>query len=276
VTLNSTASDDDSKTDEELLAEEMSALALEDARPPKAATVRFPRPALTSTALLIAAAAVLVARPLAWYLVVPLDAYDAFIAADIVLFLLAGVLGVLGLRRKRLERGRPGFTAVGYVAALVILVMPLNYFIAKLFGPVYHHVLFAGVSPNIPGQAFSFITNVFAPIYGRGLLVIPGLIAWLGVVVALVIVSALGQVRSSSGATSTRLNTLSLIAFIAAFFVGVVGIVLGHLALADIRKKGERGWGFALAALWLGYGAIGVGIVVFALAVGWIASGNSA
>jgi Domain of unknown function (DUF4190) len=49
-----------------------------------------------------------------------------------------------------------------------------------------------------------------------------------------------------------RTNTLSIVAFISAFFMGVTGVVLGLVALNQIRTTSERGRGLAVAALVIG------------------------
>lgn len=56
-------------------------------------------------------------------------------------------------------------------------------------------------------------------------------------------------------------NTLSIIALVASIFgvvsgiflAGIAGIVMGHIARKQIRERGERGDGMAIAALWVGY-----------------------
>lgn len=56
-------------------------------------------------------------------------------------------------------------------------------------------------------------------------------------------------------------NTLAIIGMVASIFgvvssffiAGVAGIVMGHIALKQIRERGERGEGMAKAALWVGY-----------------------
>ena len=50
-----------------------------------------------------------------------------------------------------------------------------------------------------------------------------------------------------------KYNLFSLISFISAFFMSVLAVVMGHMALSEIRKTGERGRGLALAGLILGY-----------------------
>lgn len=48
-------------------------------------------------------------------------------------------------------------------------------------------------------------------------------------------------------------NILAIIGFIGVFFWSLVGIVLGHIALSQIKKTGESGHGLALAAVIIGY-----------------------
>ncbi|WP_427869135.1 DUF4190 domain-containing protein [Leucobacter luti] len=57
------------------------------------------------------------------------------------------------------------------------------------------------------------------------------------------------------GAPSSQppLNALALVSFIGSFFVSLVGIICGHIALSQIKKSGERGRGFALAGTIIGY-----------------------
>jgi len=49
-----------------------------------------------------------------------------------------------------------------------------------------------------------------------------------------------------------RTNTLSILALVAAFVASVVGIVLGIIALVQIRKSGEAGRWLAIAAIIVG------------------------
>lgn len=53
--------------------------------------------------------------------------------------------------------------------------------------------------------------------------------------------------------TSSGTNPLAIAALISAFVVPIVPIVLGHIALSQIRKTGEQGSGLALTGLILGY-----------------------
>lgn len=56
--------------------------------------------------------------------------------------------------------------------------------------------------------------------------------------------------------TSTSLpqtNTLAILALIFSFVIGLVGVILGHVALNQIARTGQEGRGLALAGLVIGY-----------------------
>ncbi|ROQ30279.1 uncharacterized protein DUF4190 [Frondihabitans sp. PhB188] len=65
----------------------------------------------------------------------------------------------------------------------------------------------------------------------------------------------------------SRWNSLSIAAFVLAFVLSWVGIVLGFVAKAQIRRTQERGTGLATAAIVVGFVEIGLfllGAVLFA------------
>jgi uncharacterized membrane protein len=72
-------------------------------------------------------------------------------------------------------------------------------------------------------------------------------------------------------------NTMSIVAFILAFFISVVGVILGFVALSQIKKSGEQGRGLAVAAIIIGFAEIVLGIILtiffIALAIGAANSG---
>jgi peptidyl-prolyl cis-trans isomerase B (cyclophilin B) len=70
-----------------------------------------------------------------------------------------------------------------------------------------------------------------------------------------------------------RYNTLSIIAFVLAFVVSLGAVICGHIALAQINRTGERGRGFAIWALVLGYLGILLGVIYIVVIVGVLASG---
>jgi protein-disulfide isomerase len=67
--------------------------------------------------------------------------------------------------------------------------------------------------------------------------------------------------------TAPKTNTLAIVSFVSSFLIGLVAIITGHIALAQIRARGELGRGFALAGLIIGYVATTVVAVLVVLAV---------
>ena len=59
-----------------------------------------------------------------------------------------------------------------------------------------------------------------------------------------------------------KTNTFAIISLAGALVVSLVGIVFGHIALAQIKKTGEPGRGFAIAGLAVGYASIALSISV--------------
>jgi peptidyl-prolyl cis-trans isomerase B (cyclophilin B) len=57
-------------------------------------------------------------------------------------------------------------------------------------------------------------------------------------------------------------NTMSIVAFVATFFISILGIILGFIALSQIKRTGEQGRGLALAAVIIGFISIVIGIIV--------------
>ena len=64
-----------------------------------------------------------------------------------------------------------------------------------------------------------------------------------------------------------KTNTLAIVSFVSSFIVGLVGIITGHIALGQIRARGELGRGFALAGLIIGYVSTAVFVILVALTV---------
>jgi peptidyl-prolyl cis-trans isomerase B (cyclophilin B) len=57
-------------------------------------------------------------------------------------------------------------------------------------------------------------------------------------------------------------NTMAIVAFIVTFFINIVGIILGFIALNQIKRTGEQGRGLALAAIIIGFVSIVLGIII--------------
>lgn len=49
--------------------------------------------------------------------------------------------------------------------------------------------------------------------------------------------------------TQPEFNKLSIVGFVLAFFISIAGLIVGIVALAQIRQRGERGKALAVAAI---------------------------
>ncbi|WP_449282396.1 DUF4190 domain-containing protein [Leucobacter sp.] len=73
-------------------------------------------------------------------------------------------------------------------------------------------------------------------------------------------------------------NTLAIIALVGSFFISLVGVICGHIALKQIARTGEGGRGLALAGLIIGYVGIAVWVLViifYVFIIGFAISANS-
>jgi len=61
-----------------------------------------------------------------------------------------------------------------------------------------------------------------------------------------------------------KTNSLAIVALVSSFFIGIVGIITGYVALGQIKARGEAGRGLALAGVIIGW----VQTAVIALLVG--------
>jgi uncharacterized protein YacL len=76
------------------------------------------------------------------------------------------------------------------------------------------------------------------------------------------------QYQGYAPAATAKTNTLAIIALVASFFISIVGIVLGHVALNQIKTTGEGGRGLAIAALVIGYLSVAVGVIIAIIVIG--------
>lgn len=79
------------------------------------------------------------------------------------------------------------------------------------------------------------------------------------------------QYGQQAAPAASRWNTMAIVAFIVTFFINIVGIILGFIALSQIKRTGEQGRGLALAAIIIGFASIVLGIIfiiVFVASVG--------
>jgi peptidyl-prolyl cis-trans isomerase B (cyclophilin B) len=62
-----------------------------------------------------------------------------------------------------------------------------------------------------------------------------------------------------------RTNTMAIVGLILAFVFPLVGAIIGHVALGQIKKSGEEGRGLALAAVIIGWVFTAVAILAVVL-----------
>ena len=60
----------------------------------------------------------------------------------------------------------------------------------------------------------------------------------------------------------TKTNGLAIAALVSSFFISLLGIILGHIALNQIKTTGEGGRGLAIAALVIGYVSIALAVIL--------------
>lgn len=72
----------------------------------------------------------------------------------------------------------------------------------------------------------------------------------------------------SNATPPNKTNTLAIVSFISSFFISVAGIVLGHMALRQIKNTREGGRGLAIGGLVVGYVSVAatlVGVIILAV-----------
>jgi uncharacterized membrane protein len=68
----------------------------------------------------------------------------------------------------------------------------------------------------------------------------------------------------STNSSATIAFVLALLGLVFTPVVDIAAVIVGHHALATIRRTGEAGAGLAKAALAIGYSLIGIGVLVVA------------
>ena len=67
---------------------------------------------------------------------------------------------------------------------------------------------------------------------------------------------------------SAKTNGLAIAALVSSFFISLLGIILGHIALNQIKTTGESGRGLAIAALVIGYVSIAFAVIFVVVVLG--------
>lgn len=69
--------------------------------------------------------------------------------------------------------------------------------------------------------------------------------------------------QQQSAPSSEKWNVLSIIAFVISLLgFNIIAVILGYIALNQVNKSGERGKGFANAAMIIGLVSIILGIIL--------------
>jgi hypothetical protein len=68
---------------------------------------------------------------------------------------------------------------------------------------------------------------------------------------------------SDSTSPTPKTNSLAIAGFISSFFFGLLGAILGHVALNQIQHSGEGGKGLATAAVVIGWTGVVFGFFIF-------------
>jgi len=72
-----------------------------------------------------------------------------------------------------------------------------------------------------------------------------------------------------------KTNVLAIVSLVSAFFISIVAVITGHIALKQIAQTGENGRGLALAGLIIGYvglAATVIVVIIWVVLLGAIAS----
>jgi hypothetical protein len=73
-----------------------------------------------------------------------------------------------------------------------------------------------------------------------------------------------------------KYNVLAIVSFVSAFFISLVAIITGHIALSQIKRTGEQGRALAIWGLVLGYLGLLAGIIALVLVIALAAANPGA
>jgi peptidyl-prolyl cis-trans isomerase B (cyclophilin B) len=69
-------------------------------------------------------------------------------------------------------------------------------------------------------------------------------------------------------------SPLAIIAFVLAFFTSAIGVILGFVALSQIKRTGEQGRGLAIAAIVIGLAEFALVVLFIAIVAAGIAAAS--
>jgi hypothetical protein len=62
-----------------------------------------------------------------------------------------------------------------------------------------------------------------------------------------------------------KTNSLAIAALVSSFFISLLGVILGHIALNQIKTTGEGGRGLAIAGLVIGYASMALAVIIIVI-----------
>ena len=72
-----------------------------------------------------------------------------------------------------------------------------------------------------------------------------------------------GYPQQYAAPMATGTNGLAIASLVCSFFIPIVGVILGHIALNQIKQTGQEGRGLAIAGLVIGYIYIAIVVLAF-------------
>jgi len=73
-----------------------------------------------------------------------------------------------------------------------------------------------------------------------------------------------------------KTNSMAIASLISSFFISLLGVILGHIALNQIKNTGEGGRGLAIAGLVIGYIGIVSGLIFGIIVIASLATYSNA
>ncbi|WP_307219355.1 DUF4190 domain-containing protein [Microbacterium sp. SORGH_AS_0888] len=203
----------------------------------------------------------------ALYLPVTLDITPVFfgLPTAVLLSVLMSVLLFLGWAIGRPLRGA-AYATVPIVVLLAVTVTWSTFALSVVVGdPVLFGVLFVLIRAAA-ALLVVWIARTLSRVSERRLVQRPVAAAQTGLVQMPFAIAPAApgspQVAYVMIPATSRTNTMAVMALVSAFVVSLLGIIFGHIALAQIARTGESGRGLAVAGLVLGYIGVGLGAVV--------------
>lgn len=72
---------------------------------------------------------------------------------------------------------------------------------------------------------------------------------------------------SNAPVAAQKTNVLAIVSLVSSFFISILGIILGFVALSQIKKTGESGRGLAIAGIIIGFAAFVIGIIAVIISI---------